>query len=145
MHSLPPGAVPMVPKNGRIGTSTLPILLLGMSTVAVLRALSICQMNRRSGAGCVTIAVLYSGASRPKPGIDAPQPQSRLGSTLSRCTTSVSPGSAPSTENGPVCGLTLVRSSLGATVLSETEKASFDASRVLVTTVSPGLMRAAGG
>ena len=51
--------------------------------VAVLRLLSICQMNSLSGTGGVTIAVLYSGASSPKPGIDAPQPQSRLGSMLS--------------------------------------------------------------
>src|SRR5256886_8569632 len=51
MHSFPPGAVPMVPKNGLIGTSTLPILLFGMSRVATLRLLPRCQMNRRSGTG----------------------------------------------------------------------------------------------
>src|SRR5262249_19863879 len=97
MHSLPAGAVPIVPKNGLIGTSTLPILLLGKSSVAGLWLLLVWQTNIRAGAGGVTIAVLYSGASSPKPGIEAPQPQSRLGSTLSRWTTSVSPGSAPST------------------------------------------------
>ena len=83
MHSLPAGAVPIVPKNGLIGTSTLPILLLGKSTVAVFRPLSMCQMNSLSGTAGVTIAVLYSGASNPKPGIEAPQPQSRLGSIVS--------------------------------------------------------------
>ena len=56
----------MVPKNGLIGTSTLPILLFGMSRVATLRPLSRRQMNRRSGTGGVTIMVLYSGASSPK-------------------------------------------------------------------------------
>ena len=97
MHSFPAGAVPIVPKNGRSGTSTLPILLLGRSSVPTLRFLSRCQTNSRSGAGGVTIAVLYSGASSPKPGIEAPQPKSRLRSMLSIWTTSVSPGSAPST------------------------------------------------
>ena len=57
MHSFPAGAVPIVPKNGRSGTSTLPILLLGMSSVAALRLLSRCQTNSRSGTGGVTIAV----------------------------------------------------------------------------------------
>ena len=48
MHSFPAGAVPIVPKNGRSGTSTLPILLLGMSRVATLRFLSRCHTNSRS-------------------------------------------------------------------------------------------------
>ena len=48
-------------------------------------------------------------------------------------------------ENGPVCGLTLVRSSFAETVLSETEKTSLDASRVVVITESPELIRMAGG
>ncbi len=51
MHSLPAGAVPIVPKNGRSGTSTLPILLLGRSSVPTLRFLSRRQTNRRSGTG----------------------------------------------------------------------------------------------
>jgi hypothetical protein len=41
--------------------------------------------------------------------------------------------------------LTLVRSSFGATDVSETENASLEASRVLVITESPDLMRKAGG
>ena len=66
MHSLPPGAVPMVPKNGRNGTSTLPILLFGRSSVPTLRLRSRRQTNSLSGTGGVIIAVLYSGASAPK-------------------------------------------------------------------------------
>ena len=66
MHSFPAGAVPIVPKNGRIGTSTLPTLLFGMSRVAVLVFLSRCQMNRWSGTAGVTSMVLYSGARAPK-------------------------------------------------------------------------------
>jgi hypothetical protein len=53
-------------------------------------------MNSLSGAGSVIIAVLYSGASAPKYGIDAPQPKSRFRLMSSMWTTSVSPGSAPS-------------------------------------------------
>jgi len=66
MHSLPDGAVPMVPKNGRSGTSTRPILLLGSSRMPTRRLRSSRQMNSLSGAGGVNIMVLYSGASAPK-------------------------------------------------------------------------------
>ncbi len=66
MHSLPLGAVPMVPKNGRSGISTLPILLLGMLSVPTIRDLSRRQMNRWSSTGGVSIMVLYSGARAPK-------------------------------------------------------------------------------
>ena len=71
MHSLPGGAVPIVPKNGRSGTSTLPILLFGRSSMPTFLSASRCQMNSLSGTGSVIIAVLYSGASAPKYGIDA--------------------------------------------------------------------------
>ena len=97
MHSLPYGAVPIVPKNGRSGISTLPILLLGMFSVPTFLRASSCQMKRVSSTGAVTIIVLYSGASAPKYGIAPPQPHSRFRPILSMCTFSVSPGSAPST------------------------------------------------
>ncbi len=68
----------MVPKNGRSGTSTWPILLFGRSSTPTFLLASRCHMNSRSGAGSVIMAVLYSGAKAPKYGIDAPQPKSRL-------------------------------------------------------------------
>ncbi len=49
--------------------------------------------------------------SAPKNGIVDDAPQSRAGVSRARCRASVSPGSAPSTKNGPVCGLTSVMSS----------------------------------
>src|SRR5260370_10926686 len=80
--------------------------------------------------------VLYSGASAPKYGMAPPQPQLRLSVILSMWTFNVSPGSAPSTKNGPVCGFARDRSSLPV-VLSVGWMRSLDASRVLVATVSP--------
>src|SRR5919201_4272464 len=146
MHSLPYGAVPIVPKKGRIGTSALPILLLGRSTTATLRERSKCQMNSVSLTGGVTIIVLYSGASAPKYGIAPAQPQSRFSAILLIVTFSVSPGSAPSTKNGPVCGFTRDRSRLPSAIfLCVGRNESFDASRVFVMTLSPDAMRAAGG
>ena len=68
MHSFPAGAVPMVPKNGRIGTSTLPILLFGMSSVATLRFLSRCQMNRPVGRRRRHHRGLVLGRKQPETG-----------------------------------------------------------------------------
>ena len=42
--------------------------------------------------------------SAPKSGNVVEIPQSRAGSIETKCRTRVSPGSAPSTKNGPVCG-----------------------------------------
>ena len=72
------------------------------------------------------------------------EPQLRLSVILSMWTFNVSPGSAPSMKNGPVCGFARDRSSLPV-VLSVGWMRSLDASRVLVTTVSPEAIRAAGG
>ena len=63
--------------------------------------------------------------------------QSRLGVSFSRCTTSVSPGSAPLTKNGPVCGLP---NSARVTPCSSTPPESM----VRVCTVSPGQIVSTG-
>ena len=62
----------------------------------------------------------------------------RLVSSFSIETTSMSPGSAPSMKNGPVCGL-------GPLATDLPSKSVPAASIVLVITRSPGLMRSAGG
>ena len=58
--------------------------------------------------------------SPPKKGMavqDAPKLRAGL-QVDTKCSTSVSPGSAPSTKNGPVCGLTngMVSAALGRSV-----------------------------
>src|SRR5919108_2606083 len=146
MHSLPYGAVPIVPKNGRIGTSALPILLLGRFRTATFRERSKRQMNSVSSTGGVTIMVLYSGASAPKYGMAPAQPQSRFRAILLIVTLRVSPGSAPSTKKGPVWGFTRDRSRLPSAIfLWVGRNESLEASRVFVMTLSPEAIRAAGG
>ena len=68
MHSLPAGAVPIVPKNGRSGTSILPILLFGRSSVPTRRLRSMRQMNSRSGTGARDHRGLVLGRERAEVG-----------------------------------------------------------------------------
>ena len=66
--------------------------------------------------------------SAPKNGIVEDAAQSRAGVRSTMCRARVSPGSAPSTKNGPVCGFTSVMSStcdgLSVVRCSRPEKAS---------------------
>src|SRR3954468_16939308 len=82
--------------------------------------------------------------SPPKNGIAADAPQSRAGSSATRCSASVSPGSAPSTWKGPVCGFTKRRSTFSLdrsfTERSAPQKASSDHRRNAV----PGVTRRNG-
>src|SRR5439155_77274 len=52
------------------------------------------------------VAVRWVEVSAPNRGTVVDAAQSRAGSIDTKCTASVSPGSAPSTWNGPVCGFT---------------------------------------
>ena len=82
--------------------------------------------------------------SDPNSGTVVDAAQSRAGSIDTKCTARVSPGSAPSTWNGPVCGFTsfMFRTSDGRSVVrcSRPEKASSVQSFSAV----PGLIRWVG-
>src|SRR2546428_10550290 len=60
----------------------------------------------RSGSGSWRPAVLGVPVNDPKNGMVLEAAQSLDGSMDTKCSASVSPGSAPSTSNGPVCGFT---------------------------------------
>jgi hypothetical protein len=58
----------------------------------------------RSGSGSCSIAVDGVAVSEPKNGTVVLTPQSNRGSMLRKWIATVSPGSAPSIQNGPLCG-----------------------------------------
>ena len=83
--------------------------------------------------------------SAPNSGTVVDTAQSRAGWTSMRWIASVSPGSAPSTKNGPVCGL------MNGYVMVRLGRSSLDrirppkASSVNRSRTSPGRMRMTGG
>ena len=83
--------------------------------------------------------------SAPNSGTVVETAQSRAGWTSMRWIASVSPGSAPSTKNGPVCGL------MNGYVMVRLGRSSLDrirppnASSVNRSRTSPGRMRMTGG
>ena len=72
-------------------------------------------MYVRSGSGSCSVGLTGTLVSPPKKGISVEAPQVRAGVRSTRWTTRVSPGSAPSIQNGPVCGL---RSSVFSAVVA---------------------------
>src|SRR5688572_1360115 len=125
------GATPTSPQNGASGTR-----MPGQNSTRSAAASSRVIFRWPSGK---------SSASRPKPAIDAVQPQS-AGVKSSSSTWSVSPGSAPATSIGPLTWSTPSKSSSAR--LSVVESAviwPFDASRQSNATTSPEPMDAMGG
>ena len=61
-------------------------------------------MQVRSGSGACSVGLAGTLVSPPKNGISVDAPQVRAGVRSARWIASVSPGSAPSIQNGPVCG-----------------------------------------
>ena len=82
--------------------------------------------------------------SAPKNGIVVDAPQSRAGLRSTKCSASVSPGSAPSTWNGPVCGLTSVMSSTSDGRSVGRRSAPENASSVHNRSTVPGAIRCIG-
>ena len=91
------------------------------------------------------MAVWCVDVSAPNSGTVHEEAQSREGSIETKWMASVSPGSAPSTKNGPVCGLmnwyVMVR--LGRSSLDRIRPPK--ASSVNRSRTSPGRMRMTGG
>ena len=132
--SLRAGATPTHPSIGRSPSSRPPISLL--SRRAMFFALSRSQFARgacRSVRPRIEAGVTAYGASAPPEYAVA-----RLMSILVKVTAIMSPGSAPSIKNGPVCGF-------GPCVTGLPFQSVPPASTVFVITRSPGLMRSAGG
>lgn len=63
---------------------------------AVRRVRSSCQIQTVSGRGGCRVAVVCVEVSAPNSGTVVDAAQSRAGSTETKCTATVSPGSAPS-------------------------------------------------
>ena len=102
--SPPAGATPIVPCIGSIGRSAVKSLLRAWKR-QVRAARSSCQIHMSSSSGSLSSAVRWVPVSAPNSGTVVDAAQSLAGSMLTKCTATVSPGSAPSMENGPVCGL----------------------------------------
>src|SRR4051812_2835515 len=67
--------------------------------------MSIAYIQVRSGRAAWSIAVVGVAVSEPKKGTVELTPHASRGVMLTKCTARVSPGRAPSTNHGPVCGL----------------------------------------
>jgi hypothetical protein len=91
------GAVPMVPMKGRHGNRSRLLWVSHPSRSS--------YSQTRSGTESCSVRVNLVEVSPPKNGMNALTAQSRVASISRMCTASVSPGSAPTTRIGPVCGL----------------------------------------
>src|SRR5690349_2437689 len=138
------GATPTVPCIGSIGRSTVNDERLAWKrTSRAVRSSSYSQT--RSSSGGWRVAVCEVEVSAPKCGNVLDTAQSRAGSMAAKCSASVSPGSAPSTWNGPLTGFrygnctTVVGRSPGPRTLPP-KQSSVDTRRT-----SPGLTRATAG
>ena len=69
---------------------------------------SSCQIHMSSSSGSCSNAVRCVPVSAPNSGTVVDAAQSRAGVMDTKCTATVSPGSAPSIQKGPVCGLSPV-------------------------------------
>lgn len=98
------GATPTVPCIGSIGSSIRMSLSRALNR-AVRRSRSSCQIHTVSGSGGCSVAVVCVEVRAPKRGTVVDAAQSRAGSIETKWIATVSPGSAPSTWKGPVCGL----------------------------------------
>src|SRR5207248_3675024 len=97
------------------------------------------------GSGGCNVAVACVEVSAPKRGTVVDAAQSRAGSIDTKCTASVSPGSAPSTWNGPVCGFTNGNSTTRDTRSPVPRTRPAKQSSVNSSSTVPGTTRAAGG
>src|SRR5215472_3411171 len=98
------GATPTVPCIGDIGRSTENEPCRAVNR-QVWAAASSCHSHTTSGSGSFSSAVRWVPVNAPNSGTVVEAAQERAGSIDTKCTATVSPGSAPSTKNGPVCGL----------------------------------------
>ncbi len=112
---------------------------------AVRRVRSNCQIQTVSGSGGCNVAVVCVEVSAPKRGTVVEAAQSRAGSIDTKCTATVSPGSAPSTWNGPVCGLRNGNSHTSDTRSFSDRTRPAKQSSVNRSRTVPGAMRATGG
>src|SRR5580693_6648455 len=97
------GATPTVPCIGTIGRSTVNSPS-AASNLHVRATRSSCHIHTNSGSGSCRVAVRWVLVSAPNSGTVVDAAQDLAGSMDTKCTATVSPGSAPSMWNGPVCG-----------------------------------------
>src|SRR2546430_871287 len=138
------GATPTVPCMGSIGRSTVksPKRASNRHSRA---ARSSCQIHTTSGSGSCRVAVRCVEVSAPNRGTVVDAAQSRAGSIDTKCTATVSPGSAPSTWNGPVCGFTNGNSTTSETRSPVPRTRPAKQSSVNSSSTVPGAIRATGG
>ncbi len=142
--SRPAGATPTVPCMGSRGSSTSMSLSCAWNR-AVRRVRSSCQIQTRSGSGGCSVAVVWVEVSAPKSGTVVDAAQSRAGSIDTKCTATVSPGSAPSMWKGPVCGLRNGNSQTSETRSFSERTRPAKQSSVYRSRTVPGAIRATGG
>ena len=111
---------------------------------AVRAARSRCQIQTTSGSGGCRVAVRWVEVSAPNSGTVVEAAQSRLGSMEMKWTARVSPGSAPSTQNGPVCGLRKGKSQTTETRSSVLRTLPAKQSSVHSSSTEPGWTRRTG-
>ena len=129
LRASPAGATPSSPQNGASG-----MRIPGRNSAATRSR----RVIRRYGSG-------NSSASRPKPGMFAVQPQSP-GSKESSSTSSVSPGSAPSTKIGPATWSTWSKASVARSAAVDVAVTwPLEASSASNSTTLPGATTATGG
>src|ERR1700761_2359674 len=109
--SPPAGATPTVPCMGDIGRSATKSDFFAVNRHSCLSRSS-CQIHVSSSSGSFSSAVRCVPVSAPNSGTVVDAAQSRAGLSDTKCTATVSPGSAPSIQKGPVCGLSPVMFSL---------------------------------
>ena len=127
------GATPKQPSMGSSGSVSLPSLVFGATSVAFHLFRSIRQLDPLHFGDCMAVR----GSSTCGAITVELHPTSRLGASRSKVTDNMSPGSAPSMWNGPVCGFPH-----SVTRLPEASAPAL--STVVVITVSPGLIRRTG-
>ena len=137
------GATPTVPCIGSIGRSTVKSPKRAANRHTRLPRSS-SQIHTTSGSGSCRVAVRWVEVSAPNRGTVVDAAQSRAGSIDTKCTASVSPGSAPSTWNGPVCGFTNGNSITRDTRSPVPRTRPAKQSSVNSSSTVPGATRAAG-
>jgi hypothetical protein len=138
------GATPTVPCIGSSGSSTARSPRRAWK-VTVRRARSTSYIQTISGSGSVSSAVAWVPVSEPNSGMVDEAAQSLDGSIDTKWMARVSPGSAPSTWNGPVWGLTKGNSTTRETRSSGPRTLPPKASSVHSSRMLPGRTRRTGG
>ena len=138
------GATPTVPCIGSSGRSAECDPSLDRN-VTVRRLTSTSYIQTSSGKGSWSPAVARVVVSEPNSGIVVEAAQSLDGSMETKWTARVSPGSAPSMKNGPVCGFTNGNSITRETRSSGPRTFPPKASSVQTSSTVPGRIRRTGG